>query len=164
MVSLSLTLPLPPSINSQYVTVGRRRVLSKEAKVFKKDVRKLIEAARLKGTIPVADEQILRESLLGIYLTFHFETPFRRDLDGGLKIALDSVCEALGIDDRMVVDLHLTKQIDPLAPRLELEVEVIESWTFDPQYVLLSRDPEIDSVNQHSVELGDGDASSPGGS
>ena len=152
MVAISLTLPLPPSINNQYVTVGRRRVLSKDAKAFKKDVRKLIEAARLKGTILVADEQTIRESLLGIYLTFHFETPFRRDLDGGLKIALDAVCEALGVDDRMVVDLHLTKQIDPRTPRLELELEVIESWTFDPQYVLLSADPEIDSDAEHSVE------------
>jgi crossover junction endodeoxyribonuclease RusA len=115
-------------------------------------VRKLIETARLKGTIPVADERAIRESLLGIYLTFHFETPYRRDLDGGLKIALDAVCEALGVDDRMVVDLHLTKQIDPLAPRLELELEVIESWTFDPQYVLLSADSEIDSNAEHSVE------------
>jgi crossover junction endodeoxyribonuclease RusA len=152
MVSISLTLPLPPSINNQYVTAGRRRVLSKDARAFKKDVRKLIEAARLKGTIQVSDEQVIRESLLGIYLTFHFETPFRRDLDGGLKIALDAVCEALDVDDRMVVDLHLTKQIDPRSPRLELELEVIESWTFDPQYVLLATDPEIDSDAEHSVE------------
>jgi crossover junction endodeoxyribonuclease RusA len=152
MVSISLILPLPPSINNQYVTAGRRRVLSKDARAFKKDVRKLIEAARLQGTISAADEKAIRESLLGIYLTFHFETPFRRDLDGGLKIALDAVCEALGVDDRMVVDLHLTKQIDPLAPRLELELEVIESWTFDPQYVLLSADSEIDSNAEHSVE------------
>jgi crossover junction endodeoxyribonuclease RusA len=127
-------------------------VLSKDARAFKKDVRKLIEAARLKGTISVADEKAITESLLGIYLTFHFETPFRRDLDGGLKIALDAVCEALGVDDRMVVDLHLTKQIDPRSPRLELELEVIESWTFDPQYVLLATEPEIDSDAELSVE------------
>ena len=152
MVSVSLTLPLPPSINNQYATAGRRRVLSKDARAFKKDVRKLIEAARLKGTISVADEKAIMESLLGIYLTFHFETPFRRDLDGGLKIALDAVCEALGVDDRMVVDLHLTKQIDPRSPRLELELEVIESWTFDPQYVLLATEPEIDSDAELSVE------------
>ena len=162
MVAISLTLPLPPSINSQYVTVGRRRVLSKEAQSFKRDVKKLIDAARLKGTIAPADEALLRESLLGCYLTFHFTSPFRRDLDGGLKIALDAVCTALGVDDRMVVDLQLTKQIDPLSPRLELELEVIESWTFDPQYVLLS-DPSDDSDDPHSVELTDEDDQSSGG-
>ena len=161
MVGLSLKLPLPPSINSQYVTVGRRRVLSKEAQAFKRDVKKLVDAARIKGTITPADEAAMRGSLLGIYLTFHFISPFRRDLDGGLKIALDAVCTALGVDDRMVVDLHLTKQIDPLAPRLELELEVIESWTFDPQYVLLTdREPDSED-DDHSVELGEADATSP---
>lgn len=150
MVSISLTLPLPPGVNNQYLTVGRRRVLSKEAQSFKRDVKKLIEAARRNGAISAADEQAIMGSLLGIYLTFHFETPFRRDLDGGLKIALDAVCTALGIDDRMVVDLHLTKRIDPLAPRLALELEVIESWTFDPQYVLLA--PDVDSEDEHDLE------------
>jgi crossover junction endodeoxyribonuclease RusA len=137
MGSLRLTLPLPPSINNQYVTVGRRRILSKEAKTFKRDVRKLIDRLRLSGKIPPTIEAELQGSLLGAYLIFHFETPFRRDLDGGLKIALDSVAEALGIDDRMVVDLHLVKQMDTLNPRLEVELETIADWSFDPQYVLL---------------------------
>ena len=138
-----MTLPLPPSINNQYVTVGRRRVLSKEAKTFKKDVRKLIDRLRLSGKISPTTEAEMQGSLIGAYLTFHFETPFRRDLDGGLKIALDSVAEALGIDDRMVVDLHLVKQMDTLNPRLEIELETITDWSFDPQYVLLeTTDPE----------------------
>jgi crossover junction endodeoxyribonuclease RusA len=135
--TLRLTLPLPPSINSQYVTVGRRRVLSKEAKRFKADVRKLIDRLRTAGKIPVQTESELQKSLLGVYLTFHFETPFRRDLDGGLKIALDALAEALGFDDRMVVDLHLVKQMDTLNPRLEVEIETIADWQFDPQYVVL---------------------------
>jgi crossover junction endodeoxyribonuclease RusA len=137
-------LPLPPSINSQYVTVGRRRVLSKEAKTFKSDVKKLIGNLRTAGKIPVQLEAELQNSLLGVYLTFHFETPFRRDLDGGLKIALDSLAEALGFDDRMVVDLHLVKQMDTLNPRLELEIETIADWQFDPQYVLLAPAQELE--------------------
>ena len=144
-----MTLPLPPSINNQYVTVGRRRVLSKEAKTFKKDVRKLIDRLRLSGKISPTTEAEMQGSLIGAYLTFHFETPFRRDLDGGLKIALDSVAEALGIDDRMVVDLHLVKQMDTLNPRLEIELETITDWSFDPQYVLLeTTDPEPSGAGQ----------------
>jgi crossover junction endodeoxyribonuclease RusA len=135
--TIRLTLPLPPSINSQYVTVGRRRVLSKDAKAFKTDVRKLVDHMRSSGQIQAGLEVEFLGSLIGAYLTFHFETPFRRDLDGGLKIALDAVCEALGIDDRMVVDLHLVKQMDTLHPRLEMELETISDWSFDPQYVLL---------------------------
>ena len=37
----------------------------------------------------------------------------------------------------MVVDLHLVKQMDTLNPRLEVEIETIADWQFDPQYVLL---------------------------
>ena len=131
---------MPPSINGQYVTVGRRRVLSKDAKQFHKDVKRLMGAARKAGAISPATEAHLQQSLLGVYLTFYFETPFRRDLDGGLKIALDALCMELGIDDRSVVDLHLSKQIDPLNPRLEIEMEAIEGWTFDREYVLLGED------------------------
>lgn len=135
-----MTLPLPPSVNHQYATVGNRRVLSKEAQAFKRAVKKQIERARMEFAIPAQTEAALRQSLLGIYLTFYFETPFKRDLDGGLKICLDAVCGSLGIDDRSIVDLHLTKQIDPLNPRVDLEIEAIEDWTFDQSYVYLGED------------------------
>lgn len=136
-LSLRLTLPLPPGVNNQYVTVGRRRVLSKPAQAFHRDVKRLVEQRRRDGAILPEDEARLAETLLGVYLTFYFETPLRRDLDGGLKIALDALGRALGFDDRCVVDLHLTKQIDPLRPRLEVEIETIDDWTFDRSYVYL---------------------------
>ena len=139
-VSLHLVLPLPPSINSQYVTAGKRRVLSAGAKKFKANVAKQIDSLRERPDWPVLDEQRIRASLLGMYLTFYFETPMKRDLDGGLKIAIDAVAEALGFDDRTIVDLHLTKQIDPLKPRLELDLETIADWTFDQSYVYLGDD------------------------
>src|SRR5215213_8562682 len=136
-VTLRFTLPLPPGVNNQYVTVNRRRVLSGPAKAFKRDVTKLIERARLDHVVTLATERALKDSFLGVYLTFYFETPNRRDLDGGLKIALDALCTALGVDDRMVVDLHLTKRIDPLHPHLDVELETIAEWSFDKSYVYL---------------------------
>ena len=144
-VSLKLTLPLPPGINSQYVTVGKRRVLSKSAKTFKRDAGKLIAGLRERGHILPEQEKVLATSLIGVYLTFYFETPMRRDLDGGLKIALDVLATNLGFDDRAVVDLHLTKQIDPLHPRLEVELETIHDWTFDQEYVYLGDQSREDS-------------------
>ncbi len=142
-VSLSLTLPLPPGINNQYVTVGKRRVLSKSARAFKRDVTKHLTRLRERGTLDPVVERAFKDALIGVYLTFYFETPMRRDLDGGLKIALDSLATGLGFDDRAVVDLHLVKQIDPLHPRLEVELETISSWSFDRSYVYLgdSDDP-----------------------
>lgn len=148
-VSLTLTLPLPPGVNNQYVTVGNRRVLSKAAQAFKRDVSKLIARLRASGDLPPETEEELQEAFLGVYLTFYFETPNRRDLDGGLKIALDALCRALQLDDRAVVDLHLTKRIDPLHPHLDVEIEAIPAWDFDRTYVYLgdaspdeSADPE----------------------
>lgn len=135
---LRLVVPLPPSINSQYATTGGgKRVLSAEARTYKRDVARQIAAAQLDNRISTATERSLQRALLGVYLTFYFKTPKRRDLDGGLKIALDAICEPLGIDDRAVVDLHLIKQIDPLRPRLEVEIEEIRDWSFDPEFVLL---------------------------
>jgi|GEM_PF-553588 len=136
-VTLTLTLPMPPSVNHQYATVGRRRVLSAPARRFHREVERVVERARRDGTLPQTAEDGLRGALLGVYLTFYFETPMRRDLDGGLKIALDALGRALGVDDRGVVDLHLTKRIDPLRPRLEVEIETIHDWSFDRSYVYL---------------------------
>ncbi len=135
--ALALTLPLPPGVNNQYLTVGRRRVLSKPAQTFNRDVAEAVDLARRDGAVDPAAEAALRVSLLGVYLTFYFETPLRRDLDGGLKIALDALARALALDDRAVVDLHLTKRIDPLRPRLEVELETIPDWEFDRSYVYL---------------------------
>ncbi len=141
--TISLTLPLPPSINEQYVVVGKRkRVLTKVAQTWKKDATKAISMLRDRSTISPVEERELARNLLGVYMTFYFKTPMRRDLDGGLKIALDTIATNLGFDDRNVVDLHLTKQIDPLHPRLEVEIETITGWSFDQEYVLLPQEDE----------------------
>lgn len=154
--TISLTLPLPPSINNQYVVVGKRkRVLTKVARTWKKDATKAISMLRDKSTISPVEERELANNLLGVYLTFYFKTPMRRDLDGGLKIALDTVATNLGFDDRNVVDLHLTKQIDPLHPRLEIEIETIADWTFDREYVLLPQDDGEDEDIDDEVEEND---------
>jgi crossover junction endodeoxyribonuclease RusA len=143
-VLISLSLPLPPGVNNQYVTAGKRRVLSKAARSFKQDVTKYLNARREKGDLTLAVEREFERSLIGIYLTFYFETPMRRDLDGGLKIALDALAAGLGFDDRAVVDLHLVKQIDPLHPRLEVEIETIVEWSFDRSYVYLGEPTDDD--------------------
>ena len=133
---MRIVLPLPPSINNQYATVGNRRVLTKEAAQFKRTVRRHVLSAH-GADLSDAEHEQLKTGYLGLYLDFYFETPLKRDLDGGLKIAQDALCEALGLDDRRVVDIHLIKRIDPLHPRVEVELEAIADWEFDRQYVLL---------------------------
>ena len=55
----------------------------------------------------------------------------RINLDGGLKIAQDAICTALEVNDNRVVDIHLVKRIDPLHPRIEIELEVLDDWSFE---------------------------------
>lgn len=137
-------LPLPPSINQQYATVGNRRVLSKASRGFKKEVRKAIRRLRVDGIISDAFVAALRQGFVGLFIDFYFETPQRRDLDGGLKITQDAICDTLGVNDNRVVDVHLVKRIDPLHPRIEVELEAIPDWQFDVEYVYLGGSDEPD--------------------
>ena len=130
-------LPLPPSINQQYATVRGRRVLSKASRQYKRDVGKTIARLRVQGVIPDALVAALKVGFVGLFIDFFFETPRRRDLDGGLKITQDAICDALGVNDNRVVDVHLVKRIDPLRPRIEVELEAILDWQFDAEYVYL---------------------------
>jgi crossover junction endodeoxyribonuclease RusA len=138
--TLRLVLPLPPGVNNQYLTVGKRRVLSASAKAFHREVTKHISALRASGALSPTTEHSFAESAIGVYLVYFFETPHRRDLDGGLKITLDALSRTLGFDDRAIVDLHLSKKIDPLRPRVEVEVETIPDWEFDRTYQYLGTD------------------------
>lgn len=140
-----LVLPLPPGVNNQYVTVGRRRVLSADAKAFNRDVAKIIGSLRTKGLLTPNAESALAEAAIGIYLVYYFATPYKRDLDGGLKITLDALSTNLGFDDRAVVDIHLSKKIDPLAPRVEVDLETIHNWEFDRTYHYLGEDTSAPS-------------------
>lgn len=117
---LHLTLPLPPSINHQYATVHGRRVLSSAGRQFKLQVGQevLCAIAPRRHGRPFA--AILNSPSLALDLRFYFESGLRRDIDGGLKITQDAVCEALGINDNRIVEVNLRKDTDRAAPRMEL--------------------------------------------
>jgi len=128
---LLLTLPLPPGVNNQYVTVNGRRVLSPEARRYKQGALRLLRRKRDSGEISQQLCAAARRGYLALFIDFFFETPLRRDLDGGLKIAQDAICTALEVNDNRVVDIHLVKRIDPLHPRIEIELEVLDDWSFE---------------------------------
>ena len=134
---VQFVLPLPPSINQQYTQVGKRRVLSKEHVQFKKQVKHKVHRLRVDALITDEFIAALNAGWVGLFLDFYFETPLRRDLDGGLKITQDALLDALGVNDNRVVDVHLLKRIDPRNPRVEVELEAIPTWQFDDEYVVL---------------------------
>ncbi|HXZ03638.1 MAG TPA: RusA family crossover junction endodeoxyribonuclease [Ktedonobacteraceae bacterium] len=134
---LCLTLPIPPGINEQYATVNGHRVSSAAARRFKQEVRQKLAALEREGTLNEEIRHRLRQGYLSLLLAFYFETPLKRDLDGGLKIAQDSLCDGIGLNDNRVVSIHLLKYIDPLHPHLDVEIESLEDWRFDEEYKLL---------------------------
>lgn len=135
---LRLTLPLPPSINEQYATVNGHRISTAVARQFKRQVRDAIRTLERQGTLHDVLRQRFQQGYLALFLDFFFATPLKRDLDGGLKITQDALCQELNINDNRVVDIHLTKHINPLQPHLYVELEVIDDWQFDKEYILLS--------------------------
>ena len=135
---LCLTLPLPPSINEQYATVNGHRVLTRVARRFKEAVMEVVKGLKLEGKLNDQCLSRLQSGYLAIYLRFYFGSPLKRDLDGPLKICIDAlVTDALGINDNRVVDIHLSKYIDPLRERVDVEVESLLDWQFDEDYVVL---------------------------
>jgi crossover junction endodeoxyribonuclease RusA len=131
------TLPLPPSINHQYVTVGNRRMLSKDARAFKRAVARALAKLQRDEVISPGFIACAASGYVALFIDFYFETPLRRDLDGGLKIAQDAICKNLGINDNRVVDIHLVKRIDPLRPRIEVEMEALADWQFEDERPVL---------------------------
>jgi crossover junction endodeoxyribonuclease RusA len=144
-------LPLPPSINHQYTERDGRWVLSREARHYKTHLQKAFKRMKVAGKLQLKpletpllslfDDpnalQTSREVFLKLRLEFFFKTPQRRDLDNGLKIVQDLVCEALGVDDRNVVAVELVKRVDAQNPRLEVTVSALSSWEFSPHQIEL---------------------------
>ena len=136
---LHLTLPIPPGINEQYATINGHRVSTAVARRFKKDVKNKLVALEREGVLHEELRERLRRGYLSLLLAFYFETPLKRDLDGGLKITQDALCEGLGLNDNRVVSIHLLKYIDPLHPHLDVELEALNDWHFDEEYVVLGQ-------------------------
>lgn len=138
---LRISLPLPPGVNNQYATVNGRRVLSAEARRWKALVSEQMSELRFSGALSEVVINTLRSGYLSLFIDFYFATPMKRDLDGGLKIAQDAICENLGINDNRVVDIHLVKRIDPLRPRIDLQLENIpeDEWQWDEEYRYVSK-------------------------
>jgi crossover junction endodeoxyribonuclease RusA len=146
--SLEVTLPLPPGVNNMYLSLNGRRVLSPEGRRYKEQVRKRLDELSFSGNLSEEAIDAFRAGYLSLFIDFYFATPMRRDLDGGLKIAQDAVCEALGVNDNRVVDIHLVKRVDPLRPRIEVQLETISGgeWNFCDEYVYVGREQEDETA------------------
>ena len=118
--SIALTLPVPPSINHQYATVNGRRLLSSTGRSYKAQVGQLVWLTLTAFPHRAALLSHLQSTALALSIRFYFTSALRRDVDGGLKIAQDALCEGLGLNDNRIVETHLYKYVDRANPRIEV--------------------------------------------
>lgn len=121
---LSLTLPVPPSINHQYATVNGRRLLSATGRSYKSLVCEHVMLALSQASCRSALLKSLKNTELVLSIRFFFTSRLRRDVDGGLKIAQDALCQSLGINDNRIVETHLYKHVDKVVPRIEVRLSM----------------------------------------
>ncbi len=124
---LALTLPVPPSINHQYATVNGRRLLSSTGRSYKAQVGQLVWLRLAESPDRAVLLSRLQSSSLTLSIRFYFTSALRRDVDGGLKIAQDALCEGLGLNDNRIVETHLYKHVDRTNPRIEVLLSAA-SW------------------------------------
>ena len=117
---LSVCLPIPPSINHQYATVNGRRILSAAGRRYKADVGYQVLLALSQSGCREAVLATFRSHYLSLSMRFHFRSPLRRDVDGGVKITQDAVLEALGLNDNRIVELHLFKSLEGKDPHVDI--------------------------------------------
>ena len=120
--AVTLTLPVPPSVNHQYATVNGRRLISSAGRAYKAQVGQLVWLKLAQSAHRAALLARLQSEWLALSIRFYFTTALRRDVDGGLKIAQDALCEGLGINDNRIVEIHLYKYIDKDNPRIEVRL------------------------------------------
>lgn len=123
--SLTITLPVPPSINHQYATVNGRRLLSSTGRAYKAQVGQQVWVILAQSPSTPSFRDRIRSGPLALSIRFFFATALRRDLDGGLKIAQDAVCEGLGVNDNRIIETHLYKHVDKTAPRIEVSLSCL---------------------------------------
>lgn len=120
--TVALTLPVPPSVNHQYATVNGRRLISSAGRAYKAQVGQLVWLKLAQSTHRAALLARLQSEWLALSIQFYFASALRRDIDGGLKIAQDALCEGLGINDNRIVETHLYKHVDKDNPRIEVRL------------------------------------------
>ena len=119
---VTMTLPMPPSVNHQYATVNGRRLISSAGRAYKAQVGQLVWLKLAQSTHRTSLLARLQSDWLALSIRFYFTSALRRDVDGGLKIAQDALCEGLGINDNRIVETHLYKHIDRENPRIEVHL------------------------------------------
>ena len=101
-------------------------MLSSAGRSFKVHVSQELLCLLAHRRSPTSTIRVPERIRLALDLRFYFVSALRRDIDGGLKITQDALCEALGINDNRIVEVSLRKDVDAVAPRMELSLRAVD--------------------------------------
>ncbi len=129
------TLPLPPGINQSYKIIKVRTKASRYAHTlsssdslaqFKHDAHNALLFKRSSFQWDVIQDIGASNTKipLSVELDFYFVTLWTRDIDGGIKAALDVSFDFMGLNDNLIVDLRVGKYVDRQNPRCEIKVKI----------------------------------------
>lgn len=112
--ALAVRLPWPyVTTNNAYFPARGRLALTPEARRYKRDVGWLTKAAMV-GVWPLPGPYAVA--------VWYYRPPSRRrglDVEGAHKLIVDAVCEALGVDDSLIIDFGAHKRWDAGNPRVD---------------------------------------------
>jgi len=132
-IIFSGVMPLPPGINQSYKVVCvpvRRRIVHRigptpELEQFKQEAAYTLKKSYLdKATLQIV-QTARKKTPLVVTLTFFFSTLWKRDVDGGIKAAMDAAFKHIGLNDNLVVEVNTKKRVDADNPRCEIVVMLV---------------------------------------
>ena len=109
-------LPMPPSLNRLYRSVGGRVLVSKEGRAYKELVAGLLMAKRAR---PLSGR-------VRLWIWLFPPDRRRRDLDNAQKALLDAMKGRLYQDDEQIDDLRIVRGEVRAGGGVEVEVEQLE--------------------------------------
>lgn len=113
----------PPSLNNMYKNAARGRVLTDEAKAWKRHIQ--MHVLDIINTLEMDFSEHAKKPLR-ISIQFWVAELYRSDWDGHVKMVQDCTIKAMGLDDRYVVLASVSKKLDKDNPHFLVRV-----WRID---------------------------------
>lgn len=111
MNSLTFTLPtLPPSANNMYINNPKTggRFIRKSAKQWKEQA-----ILKIKNAVQHSEWEIKPKTPLRVQVILNHPYVLKWDVAGREKALMDSLADAIGVDDRYIMQLEMIKREGP---------------------------------------------------
>ena len=122
-------MPLPPSTNQAYKVVYSKTHMrvgpSIDLTIFKDGAAMMLSQAYHDWSLINAIRESRRKVPLAVKIQAYFATEWKRDLDGIVKFAMDAAFDRIALNDNLVVRIDVEKLVDPMEPRIEIEIRCV---------------------------------------